>query len=206
MAAVYILYINVYRQCSDVNDPWRNQLGSGNISANSPLIPPQLVSSRSRPRHPPDVRGDRGGARLWCSLVFLEVCQLWQLWHNRAGLQARLHANAQLPWHMHAHNLTTSTHLERRVGTDVHAVSRADAETHVQLLGVPQVANAEKHCFQHAGLLIIDELLHHWQISPMSQGRARVHTWAHTHPNTNPDTHARLCGNTHTHMHFISLI
>lgn len=47
----------------------------------------------------------------------------------------------------------------------------AQTPKRVQFPAVPQVANAQKHFFQHAGLLIINELLHHWQISLISQGR-----------------------------------
>lgn len=96
--------------------------------------------------------------------------------------------NAELLWQAVdscSTTFTTSTHLEKDVRVGSPAVRRAHAQTRVQFTSVPQVTNAQKHCFQHAGLLIINELLHHWQISLISQGRACV--WVHVH--TRPQTH-----------------
>lgn len=110
--------------------------------------------------------------------------------------------NTQLLWQAVdscSTTVTTSTHPEQDVRVGNPAVRRADAQTRVQFTSVPQVANAQKHCFQLAGLLIINELLHHWQISLISQGRAweRTRVRAHTHPQTH--THARrgVCMNMH---------
>lgn len=102
--------------------------------------------------------------------------------------------NTQLSWQAVdscATAFTTSTHPEQDVRVGRPAVRRADAQTRVQFTSVPQVANAQKHCFQHAGLLIINELLHHWQISLISQGRSWERIWART------CTHVHR----HTHMH-----
>lgn len=133
--------------------------------------------------------------------VFLSSCHHA---HAASKRPVRTVHNTQLSWQAVDScfaAFTTSTHPEQDVRVGTPAVRHVDAPTRVQFTSVPQVANARKHCFQHAGLLIINELLHHWQNQCYLTGeglrRGRTHTHTLTHMHAEESVWTCMCSHPH---------